>query len=244
MRFDDRENRMRTRLFVVVLMVFSLIGISFISGIKTDSAFASSDTLTFPAAAEAVVDSSQPVTVVGSQSGLMTDGAPEIDSYLRFNVSGLSGPAASAILQVTSGGVSGIGYLVRSVANNGWDPSSLTFANAPAMGESLGSSGAFGAGEVTSVDVTLAITGNGTFSFALTSADPLPVSYIGPAQLVIIPPLVKPTLSVPGFGTLNKTGTPGFGGSGAFPGATPIPPVGGSGPTPSKTDEPDRPGQP
>ena len=174
----------------------------------------------------------------------MTDGAPEIDSYLRFNVSGLSGPAASAILQVTSGGVSGIGYIVRSVANNGWDPSSLTFANAPAMGQGLGSSGAFGAGEVTSVDVTSAITGNGTYSFALTSADPLPVSYIGPAQLVIIPPMVKPTSSVSGFGTPNKTGTPGFGGSGAFPGTTPMPPVGGSGPTPSQTDEPDRPGQP
>ena len=57
--------------------------------------------MTFSAVAEAVVDSSQPETVVASQSGLMTDGAPEIDSYMRINVSGLASPVGRATLEAS-----------------------------------------------------------------------------------------------------------------------------------------------
>ena len=234
---------MRPKMLVVILLVISLFVINFALGINSTSAIASSNAQVFSADAEAVADSSQPDTVVGSQSGLMTDAVPEIDSYMRFNVSGLSGPVGSAVLQVTSMGVSGSGYIVRTVSDNSWDASSLTFANAPAMGQGLGTSGAFGAGVVTSVDVTAFVTGNGSFSLALTGSDPLPVNYASPAQLIIIPAAVIPTSNGPAFGTPDTTAFPGASGPGAFPGATPTPPV-GSRPTPSQTDEPDRIGQP
>jgi hypothetical protein len=101
------------------------------------------------------------------------------------------------------------------------------------------------------VDVTEFVTGNGSFSFALTSSDPLPVSYGGGGapQLVITPALVAPTSSGPAFGTPRATISAGAGGSGTFPGITPTAPVGatppvGSTPVSNKTDEPDRPGQP
>ena len=237
---------MQTRIFIGLLAVFSLLAISFRAETSPVNDFGSAGDPTFSAVASAVVNASQPDTVLG-QSNLMVDGAPEIDSYFRFNVSGLSGPVGQATLQITAAGDSGSGYFVRSVADNGWDPSSITFANAPAMGEVLGSSGTFSAGMLTSVDVTSAITGDGSFSFALTSTDPLPVSFSGTAQLVILPAIVAPTSSGPAFGSQ----TPGAGAGPAipavFPGATPTAPVSVNGAptiTPVRTDEPDKPGQP
>jgi acid phosphatase type 7 len=239
---------MRPKIFIVLILILSLSGLSLALGIVSTPVSASGTALTFSAVAEATVDSSQPDAVVASQSGLRTDGIPEIDSYVRFNVSGLSAPIASAVLQVSANSISGSGYIVRGVADNSWDPSNITFANAPAMGQELGASGAFGAGVMTSVDVTEFVTGNGSFSFALTSSDPLPVSYGagGPPQLVITPAVVTPTPSGPAFGTPKATNSVGAGGAGAFPGTTPTAPIGstttppvGSTPGSSKTDEPD-----
>ncbi|MDR3574445.1 MAG: DNRLRE domain-containing protein [Anaerolineaceae bacterium] len=234
---------MRTKILIVIILLISLFALSSAVGINSTSVSAFSPALTFSAVASAVVDSSQPDAVL-AQSNLMTDGVPEIDSYVRFNVSGLSGPVGSAVLQVTSASVSGSGFIVRSVVDNSWDPSSITFGNAPAMGSVLGSSGAFGVGVVTSLDVSAIVLGNGSYSFALTSSDPLPVSYSGTAQLVILPAVVTPTANGPAFGTPTlQAAFPGAGGSGTFPAVTPTAPV-GSTPVASHTDEPDKPGQP
>ena len=95
---------------------------------------------------------------------------PELRSYLRFNVSGLSGVVTSATLRVYSNAASSIGYDVRGVTQNGWGESTITWRNAPAAAATItASSGPLTAGAWSTTNVTPLVTGNGTFSFALTS---------------------------------------------------------------------------
>jgi hypothetical protein len=83
------------------------------------------------------------------------------------------------------------GYDVYSIANNTWGETTITDANAPPFGAAkLGSSGKIAAGSWTSVNVTSAITGNGTYSFGLLTTSTTAVSLssregANPPQLTI-----------------------------------------------------------
>ena len=93
-----------------------------------------------------------------------------MNSYLRFSIVGLTGTVKKATLRIYANSGSGSGFTIRSVADNTWGESTITYSNAPAFSSTaLGATGAFGTGVWTTVDVTAYITGNGTFSLALTS---------------------------------------------------------------------------
>jgi len=57
------------------------------------------------------------------------------------------------------------------VADSTWGETAITDANAPPFGAKLGSSGAAVTGTWTTINVTSAITGNGTFSFGLSTTN-------------------------------------------------------------------------
>jgi hypothetical protein len=58
---------------------------------------------------------------------------------------------------------------VRNVADNSRSESTINHSNAPAMDIVTATSGSFGAGAWTNVDITQLVTGNGTYNFALTT---------------------------------------------------------------------------
>jgi hypothetical protein len=92
-----------------------------------------------------------------------------LHSYLRFNVQGLSGNVTKATLRIFANSASTQGYTANAVSDNTWSESAVTYNNAPPVGSTLGSSGAVSAGTWISIDVTAYITGNGTYSLALTT---------------------------------------------------------------------------
>jgi hypothetical protein len=100
---------------------------------------------------------------------LKADASPEYRSYLRFNVNDLGGSVTSATLRLYTTSSSATGYQVRQVSSQSWEEGSITFANAPAVGSVIGSSGNFSSGTWTTVDVTSLITGNGIYDLALTT---------------------------------------------------------------------------
>jgi hypothetical protein len=55
------------------------------------------------------------------------------------------------------------------VADTTWTEGAITYGTAPAIGAQLGTTGALTAGTWASVDVSAKVTGNGTYSFALTT---------------------------------------------------------------------------
>lgn len=97
-----------------------------------------------------------------------------LTSYLKFDVSGLTGPAQSAKLRLYVTDASNDGGGVYLVSNNypgtttSWTQTGLNWNNAPAIsGTALSSVGAVTAGSWMEFNVTNAITGNGVYSFGL-----------------------------------------------------------------------------
>lgn len=125
---------------------------------------------TFTPVADTYVSQTKPMINYGASNMLRIYGEPAVQSFVRFNVEGLPGPVARATLRFYSHTRSNSGYEVRTVLNNSWEEATLTYQNAPPLGGALAHSGRLLAGQWVTVDVTSLVTGNGTFSIALTTS--------------------------------------------------------------------------
>jgi hypothetical protein len=155
-------------------------------------------TLTFTPPHDATVRVSSKSSNFGSRSELsVRSGSQTMRSYLKFVVSGVTGSvqAARLRLRVTDPGPDG-GF-VYSVSNNfngssmPWTESRLTWNNAPPLGTNRGYAGTATANTWVEVDVTAAVNGNGTFSFAVSGGSSNQVDYSSsegahPPQLVLV----------------------------------------------------------
>jgi len=142
--------------------------------------------MTFFPAEDAYVKSSTPTTSFGGASSLrVRQSASEIMySYLKFSISGVSGPVQSATLRLNVDNAGPDGGGVYAVVNDflgtstSWVQSTLNWNNAPAIsGSPLSSMGAVSIGAWVEFDVTAAVTGNGTFSFAIKNSNSDAVYY-------------------------------------------------------------------
>jgi flagellar hook assembly protein FlgD len=136
-------------------------------------------TLTFNPTDDAYARSSSPSSNYGAATELRVrkTSSVEIYTYLKFNVSGLTGTVQSAMirLHVLDGGNDG--GSIYSVSNNhrgsntAWTEAGLNWSNAPAIsGTPLSSAGAVTAGQTVELDVISAITGDGIYSFGIKNA--------------------------------------------------------------------------
>jgi hypothetical protein len=100
-----------------------------------------------------------------------------MQSYLRFNIQGISGTVTHATLRVYANSASSTGYGVGNVSDNTWTETGINYNNAPAIGSSVGSSGSFAAGTWTTVDVTSLVTGNGTLDLGLYTTSSTAISF-------------------------------------------------------------------
>ena len=135
-------------------------------GLGVTAGGAAVSTTTFTAAADAFVSSTSN-TNNGSQTTLKVKPTyPTETAYLKFNVTGLTGSVQSATLRVNA--LSGMAWGFDAyTTTSSWTETGLNYTNAPARTTKLGS---FPSGNPTgwiSLDVTAAITSNGTYSFAL-----------------------------------------------------------------------------
>ena len=121
--------------------------------------------------ADAFVISSRPNGNLGSAATLRIDASPTTNSYLRFNVQGVTGNVTQATLRIYTQSTSTNGYNVHAVANNTWGELSINGNNAPPLGNILNSSGGITANNYVDVDVTGNITGNGLVSFGLSTTE-------------------------------------------------------------------------
>jgi len=170
-------------------------------------------TLTFTPPHDAWVRSSSPSSNFGSRSDLLVKSSSQtIRSYLKFVVSGVSGTIQAARLRLRVVDAGSDGGFAYSVSNNfagsstPWTESGLTWNNAPALGALHGWTGRPAAGTWVEVDVTSAITGNGTFSFAVSGGSRDQVGYSSsegadpPQLLVIASGSASPAASAPAKG--------------------------------------------
>jgi hypothetical protein len=162
--------------------------------------------ITFHPTDDAHVESINATINYGVATGLRveTNSAADVANiYLKFNVTGLSGGVQSAKLRLACTDGSDDGGSIFSVSNSytgtgaAWVESGLIWNNAPAIaGSALHAAGAVTSGQIAEFDVTAAITGNGVFSFAITSNSSNSVIYSS-KEGSTIPELVIQTASTP-----------------------------------------------
>jgi hypothetical protein len=152
-----------------------------------------SSTMTFNPAADSYVNAGAPGTNYGSANQIRADASPVVNSYLKFNVQGLNGGIASAKLRIYANSSSGAGVRVYGVSNTSWVENSITYSNAPALGSQGGSIGGFAAGSWITIDITSLISGNGTFSVAITGVDGTAISLASRESGINTPQLIITT---------------------------------------------------
>jgi hypothetical protein len=151
-------------------------------------------TFTFTPSADSYVNESSPTTNYGTSTQFRVDGSPIVRTYIRFNVQGLSGTITHVQLRVFANSSSSAGYTVGSVSNNTWTESTINYNNAPPAGSPAGSSGAFGTGVWTTVDITSLVAGNGTINLALATTSSTAVSLASRESGANAPQLIIETI--------------------------------------------------
>jgi hypothetical protein len=150
-------------------------------------------TVSFIPAADAYVTSAIPNTNYGASKMIRFDASPVVNGYLTFNVQGLGGSIASAKLRIYANSSSSVGCKVFSVPDVSWAERTITYNNAPALGNQISSYGAIKSSTWIEIDVTPVVTGNGTFSLALTGINGTAVSLASRESGTFVPQLVITT---------------------------------------------------
>jgi len=151
---------------------------------------------TFTPVADAYAKESEPTTNFRSTSNLRVKNqtGSRYWSYLKFTVAGVAGTVQSAKLRLFVTGASPDGGTLRSVADNSWTESGLTWNTAPTFASTaLASVGAIATGTWVELDVTGHVDGDGTYSFALVDGGSTTAIYssrdgTNPPELVVTTP--------------------------------------------------------
>ena len=128
-------------------------------------------TFVFPPVADARVQESSTSTNYAT-SYLRADGGsdPDTETYIRFDVGGLSGPVESAKLRLYAYNGSGNGPAVYSTSG-AWTETAITWANRPApTSAATDDKGTIADNSWVEYDVKPFLTGNGTYDFRLATS--------------------------------------------------------------------------
>ena len=156
-----------------------------ITATPTPTPTPSTGTLTFLPTDDTFVKSDAPTNYFGSNTALkVKSGSVTMNIYLKFNVTGLSGQVQSAKVRLNVSDASSVGGSIFSTSNTylssstPWIESGLNWSNAPAaIGSSHSTVGSAGLNTWVEFAVTPAITGDGIYSFMITSTSSDAVFY-------------------------------------------------------------------
>ena len=124
-------------------------------------------TLTSWPDADATVKAGSPSTNYGSDLLLEADGVPVEEVLLKFSVSGVAQPPIKATLRLFVVDDSSDGPKVY-LAGSAWDEGAVTWSNRPdRIGDAVADIGSTPQGRWVEYDVTIAVPGDGTYTFNL-----------------------------------------------------------------------------
>jgi len=199
----------------LIALALLLAAICLLSPLQRISA--AGEQVTVTAQADTYIDSNQPTQNFSSASEIELKDNPPAVGFLRFSISGMpqGGPLHARLRLFVPNGSDGAAanlYVFRAPTD--WDEHILTWNLQPALGDQLGVSDATPLNEGTWVEIDLggAVSGDGLYSFAITSNSPDRVSLAGntrteAAELVVAvdsPPTATPEASA----TPQATATP------------------------------------
>lgn len=131
-------------------------------------------TATFATVADAWTNQLAPFTNYGSDTGLDVRSAATGQgrhAYLKFTVSGISGPVQSARLRIRTQGVTIPSARIYRIATTSWSESTLNWSNGPLNWLVQYPLGTLAANRWHTIDVSAIVIGPGTYTIALVAAD-------------------------------------------------------------------------
>lgn len=165
--------------FLKFLSLFTIIGLLFFVIIPTGIQAASTSVTSTPVE-DAFVFSSDPDTNYGSSTTLRVDGSPIMRSYVRFDLSTLSGDSiTSALLKIYANSSLSEGFSIDQLSDNTWQENTITFNNAPAPESSITQSGDVSSDQWVTIDITSYIKGAGIYDVVF---DPLSTTQLSLAS--------------------------------------------------------------
>lgn len=123
----------------------------------------------FTPVGDTYVSTAHPDSNYGAEPTLRADATPNIRSYLRFRLPELSGRIVAAKLRLWSSTGDLAGYSVHPVSGNGWVERDITSRTGPTAASPVASSGPFGPGTWSSVDVARLIDDSKELSLVVTT---------------------------------------------------------------------------
>ncbi len=192
---------MRNSLFhrvAAILLLAALLAVTTAAAFAAaqDAAAQATQAFTFAPVADAYVTKSQPSSNFGKVTTLHADASPVTRSYLRFSVAGLNGATVQSVkLRVYVNSSNSVGFSVRTVSNNTWSETAITYRNSPATGIVLNDSGKFSAGSWIEVDLSNYVNAENTYSMAITTTSATNISMASREAGANAPQLVVTALS-------------------------------------------------
>jgi hypothetical protein len=129
-------------------------------------------TLKFSATDDTQANSASPSTKYGSSASMRVDGSPQVVTYIKFKVSGVSGKTVtSAKLRVYVRDGGGAPLTLQQVGSKSWTEGGLNWSNRPSVGGTVWGkkTSGIGDGKWVEFDLTKVVTADGTYSMALWS---------------------------------------------------------------------------
>jgi hypothetical protein len=130
-----------------------------------------SSSLTLMPTADAYVRSDLPMNNYGTATQIGIDSSPAINTFLKFSVLGVGTQKITSVkLRLYCVNSSPFGGEFRRATSSAWGETTINWGNAPAAGTTVyGTLGSVVNGGWYEVDVTSAITGDGTYTFRISS---------------------------------------------------------------------------
>lgn len=153
-RFSSRENRVNIPEVVIMALEFPV---------------PEPEILIFAPSADTYSNESLPDLNYGFASILRTDLSPLMRTYLRFQLDGLMEPITRVRLRMFAETSSNKGYEVFTLATSNWSEESLSYNNAPALGQLIAASSSFTLNQWVDTDVTPVVLGDGPLDLAVTT---------------------------------------------------------------------------
>ena len=163
---------------------------------------------TLVAVADSHVASDVPSQNYATSAKIRVDGSPTVRSYLKFNLSSISGTVTKAVLQLTAMSSHSTGFSVRDAADTSWAEGSLTYTNAPPVSATIAAStGAFSSGQLLSLDVTSIVRAGGYDALALTDRGSVTALALSSKEGAAAPRLIVTSSSDPATTTATTPTT-------------------------------------
>jgi parallel beta-helix repeat protein len=175
-------------------------------------------TIVLNAVADSYVKGDSVNSNYGTTTDLRTDNSPEVNSYLRFDVTNFPSNVSKVTLRVFATSNSTMGYTLHST-DGSWSESTINFANAPVYSNILTGVATTTANTWTEVDLTDLVTAAGQYNFVMKSPSSTATSFrsresSNPPQLIIefgdstATPTETPSETATPSETVTETATP------------------------------------